>query len=235
MAIRVDDERAEAIARVAPPPDRWNLIWQSKLGRALVLSVALAIVAASCGGGSGGGNAVSDEGSSETDTASKDVAFDFSSTLYQGESKLGAAILNLSDLQGKPTVLNFWAGLCPACVAEMPDLQRFYDDFGDRATLIGVDVGQFTGLGNQCDARDLLDQLGVTYPAGYTDDSNVVRQYRVLSMPTTVFITSDGEVFKTWIGVLNQDVLTKVTTEMLNQEAALSQVDPIIRTAVRLK
>ena len=222
MAIRDDRDRVEAIATVAPQPDRRGLIWHSRLGRALLLGFVLAVVAASCGGGSGGASAISDEGGSGTDTASKDLAFDFSFTLYQGEGELGASTLNLSDLRGKPTVLNFWAGLCPPCRAEMPDLQLFYDEFGDQATLIGVDIGQFLGLGNKSDARSLLNELGVTYPTGYTDDGSVARQYKVLGMPTTVFITSQGEVFKTWTGLLNQAVLAEVTTEMLNQEAALS-------------
>ena len=223
MAIKADSERVEAKAAVAPQPDRRGLIWYSKLGRALLLGFVLAVVAASCGGGSGGASAVGDLGDSQSnDVTSKDLAFDFSFTLYQGEGELGAATLNLSDLQGKPTVLNFWAGLCPACVAEMPDLQLFYDDFGGQVNLIGVDVGQFTGLGNQRDARDLLSRLEVTYPTGYNDEANIVRQYKVLSMPTTVFISSRGEVFKTWSGLLNQAVLAEVTTEMLSQESALS-------------
>ena len=210
MATRADIEQLEAIALVVPLPDRWGLIGHSKFRRALLLGVVLAVIAASCGGGSG------------TDTATEDLAFDFSFTLYQGEDKLGASTMNLSDLRGKPTVLNFWAGLCPPCRAEMPDLQRFYDEFGDRATLIGVDIGQFLGLGNKSDAQSLLDELGVTCPAGYTDDGSVPRQYEVLGMPSTVFITSKGEVFKTWTGLLNQAVLTEVTSEMLNQEPGLS-------------
>ena len=218
MAIRADSERVEAIATIAPQPDRWGLVGHSKLGRALLLGVVLAVITASCGGGSG-----TDSGTPKDPAiVSKDLAFDFSFTLYQGEDKLGAATLHLSDFRGKPTVLNFWAGQCPACVAEMPDLQLFYDDFGDRVNLIGIDVGQFTGLGDQRDALELLSELGITYPAGYNDDARVVRQYKVLSMPTTVFISSRGEVFKTWSGLLNQAVLTEVTTEMLSQEPGLS-------------
>ena len=74
-----------------------------------------------------------------TADASSDLAADFSLTLYQGEGKLESQILNLSDLRGQPVVLNFWAGLCPPCRAEMPDLQEFYDEFNDRVVLVGVD------------------------------------------------------------------------------------------------
>jgi len=173
-----------------------------------VAGLLLTIMLVSCGGDSGA------NGVASVATA-KDLAPDFSFTLYQGESKLGAATLDLSSLRGRPTVLNFWAGLCPPCRAELPDLQDFYDEFNERVTLISIDLGQFTGLGTQEDAKKLLSELGITYPAGFTDDNNVVRGYKVLSMPTTVFITSQGEIFRKWNGALNREALTKVTTEML--------------------
>ena len=98
-----------------------------------------------------------------------EAAPDFEFTLYQGEGELGGSELSMSELQGKPVVLNFWAGLCPPCRAEMPDFQAFQDENRDRLTVLGIDVGQFTNLGTQEDARLLLTDLGVTYPAGYTD------------------------------------------------------------------
>ncbi len=193
-------KRSAVRARVDAVGSHRTLFW--------VAGLLLAIMLVSCGGDSGA------NGVASVATA-KDLAPDFSFTLYQGESKLGSATLDLSSLQGRPTVLNFWAGLCPPCRAELPDLQDFYDEFNDRVTLISVDLGQFTGLGTQEDAKSLLSELGITYPAGFTDDNNVVRQYQVLSMPTTVFINSQGEIFRKWGGALNRDVLTKVTTEML--------------------
>ena len=155
------------------------------------------------------------EGSPSDANPSKDPAYNFSFTLYQGEVESGAETLNLSDLQERPMVLNFWAGLCPPCRAELPDLQRFDDEFNDQLTLIGIDIGQFTGLGSQRDAENLLSELQITFPTGFTDDPRVVSQYEVFSMPTTVFIDSKGEVFRKWSGLLNLDVLTEVATEML--------------------
>ncbi len=195
-------KRSAVRARVEALGSHRTLFW----GAGLLLTIMLV----SCGGDSGTNDAASV-------ATKKDLAPDFSFTLYQGESKLGAATLDLSSLQGRPIVLNFWAGLCPPCRAELPDLQDFYDEFNDRVTLVSVDLGQFTGLGTQEDAQNLLSELGITYPAGFTDDDNVVRQYKVLSMPTTVFINSQGEIFRKWSGALNRDVLTEVTTEMLAQ------------------
>ena len=97
----------------------------------------------------------------------------------------------------------------------MPDLQVFYEQFKGRATLIGIDLGQFTGLGSQKYAKELLEDLDVTYPAGYTDDSSVVKNFKVLGMPTTVFIRADGTIFKKWSGALNEETLAKQTDAML--------------------
>lgn len=140
---------------------------------------------------------------------------DFQIDLHQGDELLGSSSLMLSDLQGKPLVLNFWAGLCPPCRAEMPDLQEFYEEYNGRVTLVGVDLGVFVGLGNKQDGIDLLRELEVTYPAGFTSDAAVAKDYKVLGMPSTVFITSDGKIFRNWTGLLNKEKLAEITEDML--------------------
>ena len=91
------------------------------------------------------------------------------------------------------------------------------DSFQDRALLLGVDLGQFTGLGNTDDAKKLLSDLAITYPAGSTSDSDVIRNYQVLGMPTTIFIDREGRIFNRWTGALNKNVLIEKTQEMLGQ------------------
>ena len=146
-----------------------------------------------------------------------EAAPDIAIELYQGQEELGAATINFSELRGRPVVLNFWAGLCPPCRAEIPHFQEFADQFDGRVLVMGLDVGQFTQLGNQEDAKVLLQELSVTYPAGFTLDGGVMKNYEVLTMPTTVFINADGEVFRKWSGVLNLEKLTEITNEMLAQ------------------
>ncbi len=192
-----------------------------KLGRPGTFAVAMAVVAiilVACGGGSDETtqNLPSIDAGSEVQM-SKDLAPNFDFTLFQGEVKLGETNLDLRQLQGRPVILNFWAGLCPPCRAELPDLQEFYNEFGDRVTLIGIDIGQFTGLGSLQDAKDLLEELEITYPAGTTNDSSVIREYRVFGMPTTIFIDAEGEIFKNWGGALTFGVLRDQTNAMLGQ------------------
>ena len=189
-----------------------------RFGRGLMALAVLAFLLAACGASSGDDEEQMPTVASGTGVetaAEKDLAPNFTFTLYQGEGELGASELDLAQLRGEPVVLNFWAGLCPPCRAEMPDLQIFYEQFKGRATLIGIDLGQFTGLGTQKDAKELLEDLGITYPTGYTDDSSVVKKFKVLGMPTTVFIRADGTIFKKWSGALNEETLAKQTNAML--------------------
>ena len=186
----------------------------SKLRYLIPLAMILTVAAIACGGSSSSRTSIVGDGAS----SSGDQAPDFSITLYQGQDVVGVEEVSLHSLFGdKPIVLNFWAGLCPPCRAEMPDLQEFNGKFEDRALLLGIDLGQFLGLGNQKDAQELLNELEVTYPAGFTTDGNVIQDYRVLGMPTTIFIDIDGNIFNKWTGALNGRVLEEKTLEMLAQ------------------
>ena len=87
---------------------------------------------AACGGG-GGQATPQDTPTTVPDGAATPGELpipDFEIDVYQGAETLGGSALLLSDLfaQGKPVVLNFWAGLCPPCRAEMPDLQEVYQE-----------------------------------------------------------------------------------------------------------
>jgi thiol-disulfide isomerase/thioredoxin len=101
----------------------------------------------------------------------------------------------------------------------MPDLQEVHEEFGDQVTLVGVDVGTFTGLGNEQEGRALLKEVGATYPAGTTADAEVMRAYQVIGMPTTLFITPDGEIVERWTGLLTRDKMVELVEELLEASA----------------
>ncbi len=196
--------RVSAGARQGAQKQRKNFVTYG-MGAAATIAILAAIVfaVASSSGSSG-------EGSN---------APDFEFKLYQGANEIGFREGNLARLQGRPMVLNFWAGLCPPCRAEMPQFQVFYEKFKDDIMLLGIDIGIFTALGSHDDADALLRELGVTYPAGWTDDGSVPRKYGVTAMPTTVFITSDGEIFEKSVGAIDASFLARVTQELLDAEA----------------
>ena len=159
-----------------------------------------------CGGGSDG------------DSEEKELAADFPIIVSQGQDALGGEQVAMMSLVGeKPVVLNFWAAECPPCRAELPEFQSFHEEYGDRVLVLGIDLGQFTGQGTPEQGRELLAELGVSIPAGYTEDSEILPKYQVLGLPTTVFINADGSIHTKWTGALNEEVLVEKAEEMLDR------------------
>lgn len=149
--------------------------------------------------------------------APSNLKFDFQIDLYQGGDVLGGQEIKFSELfgQGKPVILNFWAGLCPPCRLEMPDFDEFATEYENEVVMFGLDVGTYTGLGSAEDGKELLRELGVGYPAGSTPDASVIAQYEVFGMPATLFIMPDGTVFNSWTGILTKEKLTELAEELL--------------------
>ena len=172
----------------------------------LVLALAVA-----CGGGES-----SDTAGSEGGGGDKDMAADFAIVVSQGQDILGGENVAMASLVGeKPVVLNFWAAECPPCRAELPEFQEFHEEYGDRILVLGIDLGQFTNQGTPEQGRELLTELGVHMPAGYSEDPQILPKYQVLGLPTTVFINADGSIHNKWTGALNKDVLIEKGEEML--------------------
>lgn len=109
---------------------------------------------------------------------------------------------SIAGLQGKPTVLNFWASTCAACIAEMPEFETVYQDLGDQVAFVGMNTG------DRRDAADRLStQTGVTYPLAEDPGSDVFRNFGLFVMPTTVLLTADGDIGYVWSGVLTEKEL----------------------------
>ncbi|MGH2362370.1 MAG: TlpA family protein disulfide reductase [bacterium] len=147
---------------------------------------------------------------------------DIEVVMYQGQAVVGGDKVALSQLwERRPVILNFWAGLCPPCRAEMPDFQRLYntEQARKRFVLIGVDIGPFIGLGSRDDAQALLRELKISFPTGTTFDARTVRNYEILGMPTTVFITTDGRLLRKHTGLLTFEQMRAFAEELVKVSA----------------
>jgi peroxiredoxin len=131
---------------------------------------------------------------------------DFELVNVEGET------IRLSDFRGQPVIVNFWATWCPPCRAEFPEFQKAAVDNADRLVIIGVN-------NTAVDQADLipgfLDEFGITFPIVLdTADGATVETYRVLGLPTTVFIDSNGIVNEVFTGPLNKAYIESKITEL---------------------
>ncbi len=144
---------------------------------------------------------------------------DFEFVTYQGQETLGGSRVNFGDLigKGRPVVLNFWGSDCSPCLQEMPAFQRIYERHMDDMLFVGLDVGIFTGLGTRQGALSLLEQLGITYPAGTPPGRTPVDDYAVDSLPTTIFFTAKGKVFRRWDGGISEERMNAIVDALLEE------------------
>ena len=116
---------------------------------------------------------------------------------------LDGEVVQLSDLQGKAVVLNFWATWCPPCRAEMPELQAAYDSYAAGGLVVlGVNQGE-----DRATVETFLTQRNLTFPVALDVQGDVSRLYQVNSLPTTFFIDRDGVIREIVIGQMNAALL----------------------------
>ncbi|MBM3933308.1 MAG: TlpA family protein disulfide reductase [SAR202 cluster bacterium] len=146
-----------------------------------------------------------------------DRAADFSISLYQGDSADGGESLGLSELRGKPVIVNFWAVWCGPCREEMPIFEHVYRDYGHLGlTVVGVDMG-LPGEASEQQARDFIREIGVTYPVGIPPSEEARAAYGVSGLPVTVCIDRRGKIASRWSGA--------ITDEALDQQVRLILAD----------
>ncbi len=99
--------------------------------------------------------------------------------------------VTLSDYEGQPVFVNFWATWCPPCVAEMPALQRFMAEADQHgAVVLALNVEESVEQ-----IGPFLEDIGVTELDILLDvDSLAFRAFQVGNMPTTFIIDAEGMV-----------------------------------------
>ena len=133
---------------------------------------------------------------------------DFEVTLFDGSS------FRLSDQIGqRSVVLNFWFPSCPPCRAETPDFEDAWQQLkGEDVLFLGLFVPQ--GFDSEQDARDFVQELGLTYQFATDNMAQITLEYRLAYFPTTIFIDKAGRLFRSEISVLDAEKITRIVRDM---------------------
>jgi peroxiredoxin/outer membrane lipoprotein-sorting protein len=101
--------------------------------------------------------------------------------------------LKLSDLKGKPVLIDFCASWCGPCRQELPEVQQIYKEFSGK----GLQVVALSSDRDQADLEKWLKDEGVTFRAAWLDpmkaeSRTVSSAYGVTGIPRVVLIDKDG-------------------------------------------
>jgi peroxiredoxin len=111
-------------------------------------------------------------------------------------SNLDGEAVTLSDLTGKPILLNIWATWCGPCVHEMPLIQEIYDTWEDKGLIVlGINSGESI---NQ--VKSFMQSNGYTFPVVLDSTQTVTRDYNIRGIPTTFFINRNGLIAEIKVG-----------------------------------
>ena len=122
----------------------------------------------------------------------------------------------LSDFQGKPVLLNFWASWCGPCQMEMPDFQDYYEKFGEQVHFVIVNLtdGQQETVES---ASAFIEEKGYTFPVYYDTDIDAAAKYGVSAVPVSYFINAEGR-FVAWAqGAMDADMLQQAMDMLLGK------------------
>ena len=130
----------------------------------------------------------------------------------------------LSDYEGVPLVINFWASWCPPCRQESPGFERQWRRYGLRARTQTGDGGgvQFVGVDIQdelSDAQEYVREFGLTFPNGLDPDGKITIDYGVIGLPVTFFVGSSGIVEGRWVGAISEDKLEEWVKALIADSA----------------
>lgn len=98
--------------------------------------------------------------------------------------------VRLSDLKGKPVIINFWASWCGPCRKEMPDFQAVYEQYKDAGLQVyGINVGE-----SKVAVRDFRETVGAKFPVLLDTHEEAQNAYKILPLPATFFVDSGGKI-----------------------------------------
>jgi cytochrome c biogenesis protein CcmG, thiol:disulfide interchange protein DsbE len=117
----------------------------------------------------------------------------------------------LTDARGKAVLVNVWATWCPPCRAEMPTIEKVYEEYHDRGLVVlGVNS---TFQDEPPQIVPFINQYSITFPILLDVNGEVSNLYELRSLPTSFFIGRDGVIKEVVVGGPMSEALLRSNIE----------------------
>jgi len=133
------------------------------------------------------------------------LAPDFELQTIAGET------VKLSDLRGQAVLVNLWATWCPPCRAEMPAIEKVYNEYKDEGLV--VLAINMTYQDTQSNIAPFVAEYDLTFPILLDQTGSVGSAYQLRSLPSSFFINRDGIINEVVIGGPMAEALLRTRVE----------------------
>jgi cytochrome c biogenesis protein CcmG, thiol:disulfide interchange protein DsbE len=117
---------------------------------------------------------------------------------FTTEDLVGAPV-KLSSLRGRPVLVSFWATWCSACREDLPAIQTVAERYGSaRVSVLLVDYGE----ADRAILKTYLTGLGIHLDSALDPAGTIARAYRVIGLPVSLLVTSNGDLAYIHAGAL---------------------------------
>jgi len=105
--------------------------------------------------------------------------------------------VSLADYKGKVVLLNIWATWCAPCMAEMPSMEKLYQEFKDEGfELLAVSVDE-----SGAEAVTLfMKKHKLSFPVLLDPRGDIKNLYQVTGIPESFIMDKDGIIVEKVIG-----------------------------------
>jgi cytochrome c biogenesis protein CcmG/thiol:disulfide interchange protein DsbE len=134
----------------------------------------------------------------------------FAAPEFKLETSAGQSIA-LTDYRGKAVLVNLWATWCPPCRAEMPAIEKVYQEYQTQGLIVlGVNS---TIQDDPAAIAPFVKQYNITFPILLDVNGEASDLYELRSLPTSFFIGRDGVIKEVVVGGPMSEALVRADVE----------------------
>ena len=127
----------------------------------------------------------------------------------------GQAEVRMQAFQGKPLLLNFWATWCGPCKSELPAFDKAYKEYGEEIAFLMVNLTD--GSRDTVDSvKAFVNENEYSFPVYFDTEYEGSNAYKVTSIPLTILIDKNGNVYQSHVGAMNESRLNGYIEDLMD-------------------
>ncbi|MGD7044829.1 peroxiredoxin family protein [Jeotgalibacillus proteolyticus] len=142
----------------------------------------------------------------EVGLAVGDIAPEIELKTLEGET------VRLSDYRGQRVFVNFWATWCPPCRAEMPDMQKLYEEQEVPVEILAVNLTDSEN--DEEGVSQFVTDFGLSFPILMDVEAETANTYQVRGVPVSYMIDQEGRISFVAPGAMNHDMMIQEVEKM---------------------